>query len=637
MVSRINPDTGRPEIIFGGESHPVPTAIHIDHAGKKLFGQEAVDESEHDRAGYFDGLKQSLGDPTSDYIFHGRPYSRMLLLSLFLEWIREKVEREILFEPVDHAVITIPALYGKLQRNDLVAAAQKAGFKCTETDLLDEPVAAGYAFLLTMQGTPMEKNPLVVDWGGGTLDIAVLEQSDGSIIAHGDLVGGKEDLGGKDIDEAILSHVDRWPEANGQQRLKEQPIERNSRIKRDLERCKQRFSSKESVEIRLILDKGIWTTQWDRGDFEKVITPFVEIAAREAWTLTQKACKLNIYPSQVLLVGGSSRLRLLEIVLKQQLNIEPTHWVDHREAVAYGAARMAHEKYNREPKPVKGIDINIDYQVAAELGSRAEINVEGKTIRFLLPTNFQDGTIMRLKGQGHAGTNGGEPGHLLITLHYSKDTPALGSLLSLTFSPPEYGIFIRIFKRDLIKNESDIEKTHFSFGADMIMTNNGSDPLNNMTLRLQRAEGNNHLGPTLVAKALDADERIRITMIDTEWLLLPGDQIEIQWHRSKAPLRHTVTKVDCFDHPKPLLPVIATWIPGAFTGKVLEITNVDASALKSVTVKTITGKATIELLSPNQPHRVGWTEFSDTRNLKTGEIIEINCAGYAPSVGIIVE
>jgi molecular chaperone DnaK len=191
MISRWDPQSGRPEIVFGGGSLPlIPAAIHIDHTGRMEFGQDAVDQSEHDPSGYFPDLKRHLGI-RSPLIIHGRSYTIVQLCSEFLGWLKKQIEEQVIFEKIDRAVITVPALYGKVQRDDLLASANACGLTA---ELLDEPLAAGLAFLDQVQHSRLDDNILVVDWGGGTLDLVVLDRSDGAITLHSDLVGGRSFL-----------------------------------------------------------------------------------------------------------------------------------------------------------------------------------------------------------------------------------------------------------------------------------------------------------------------------------------------------------------------------------------------------------------------------------------------------------
>ncbi|HRQ87384.1 MAG TPA: Hsp70 family protein, partial [Bacteroidia bacterium] len=96
------------------------------------------------------------------------------MASEFLRHIKERVESEHFHGKIDHAVITVPAKYGPAARGDLETAVKSAGFSSFE--LLDEPIAAGIAFLDEKGESELGNEILVFDWGGGTLDIAMVER-----------------------------------------------------------------------------------------------------------------------------------------------------------------------------------------------------------------------------------------------------------------------------------------------------------------------------------------------------------------------------------------------------------------------------------------------------------------------------
>jgi molecular chaperone DnaK len=116
----------------------------LDSQGNYLFGDDAEDNRATDGAGYVSRFKRDLQTNVPKHI-HGRTITPVELTAKFLTHVRERVEEEALHGPVGHAVITVPALYGPAAKANLKEAVKQAGF--TDFDLLDEPVAAGFAFL----------------------------------------------------------------------------------------------------------------------------------------------------------------------------------------------------------------------------------------------------------------------------------------------------------------------------------------------------------------------------------------------------------------------------------------------------------------------------------------------------------
>jgi molecular chaperone DnaK len=212
LVCRWDERRQQPVEIRLGRLGPMPTSIHVDSSGKPdLFGD--------DPAGYVSRVKRYLGRK-APLVLHGKPSDPVSLVSEFLRHVRSRIEEEALHGPVGYTVITVPALFGPAAKASLKQAAETAGF--SNFELLDEPVAGGLAFLHDSPATVQGQNFLVFDWGGGTLDLAVVRRDGENLLEVPNLLGGDIALGGEDIDDSIVERVSAMLTSQGRPSLEEQ-------------------------------------------------------------------------------------------------------------------------------------------------------------------------------------------------------------------------------------------------------------------------------------------------------------------------------------------------------------------------------------------------------------------------------
>jgi molecular chaperone DnaK len=271
--------------------------------------------------------------------FAGRDFSLQQISAVVLREIRE-IASQALGEPVERAVITVPAYYNDHQRNAVREAGKLAGL--TVERIVNEPTAAALAF---GHGKKLDKRVLVYDLGGGTFDASVLEiQGDVYEVVS---TGGDTFLGGVDFDGQLLDHlVYKFMEANGftppDDRVVWQRIsdaaeatkvalsERESAVAHVPFLC--RSPSGASVELKV---------EVSRAELEELTGRLVDRSIEVCREVLQAR---NLAPSdvdEVLLVGGQSRMPLVWKRIRDEFGKEPNHGVHPDEAVALGAALLA--------------------------------------------------------------------------------------------------------------------------------------------------------------------------------------------------------------------------------------------------------------------------------------------------------
>ena len=345
LVCRWDERRQQPVEIRLGRLGPMPTSIHVDSSGKPdLFGDDADDNQVFDPAGYVSRVKRYLGRK-APLVVHGKIHDPVSLVSEFLRHLRSRIEEEALHGPVGHTVITVPALFGPAAKASLKQAAETAGF--SNFELLDEPVAGGLAFLHDCSATVQGQNFLVFDWGGGTLDLAVVRRDGENLVEVPNLLGGDIALGGEDIDDSIVEGVSAMLISQGRPSLEEQQEKYLTHARRALTAGKELLSRKQTHTFRFELGDGPLEFAWDRAQFEEVIASSVERAVFQTKRLVEKSVAASVALDGIILIGGSSKFPMIERRLAEVTGIKILKYDHSQEAVARGAALRAHARVSQ--------------------------------------------------------------------------------------------------------------------------------------------------------------------------------------------------------------------------------------------------------------------------------------------------
>lgn len=332
LVSHINHQTNIPETIRLGVGRDyIPTSAYIDSEGVISFGDEADDMLEDCTGRYLRGFKMKLGSstPLHMYLENGQP--RMLtakeLVKSYLQHIRQRVQQEVYHgEAVTAATITRPVNFSPAQCEELKQAALNAGFHTV--NFATEPEAAGLAFCRQCSSNAFKHSALIVDWGGGTLDFALVTRHGNAIHTHSCLTGGDTTMGGEKFDEKL------WIHAGNAINNKLNPITQLPKVRR----AKEQLSSKDSTVLRLSYEGGTCPPlPIKRIDFEKLITDDINSAVHKIQALLSRI-PAEHQPEMLLLVGGSSKIPLIKKKLEAACHLPAHSWDKSREAVAIGAA-----------------------------------------------------------------------------------------------------------------------------------------------------------------------------------------------------------------------------------------------------------------------------------------------------------
>lgn len=333
-VARINEATGKPEVIKNSFDSPItPSVLCFEPDGNVLFGEDAKNMQGMGNTNAIAFFKRNMGNEMFSVEYYGKSYNASELSSILLKKLVEEAEQTC-GEKIDSAVITVPAYFTHKERQATINAGKKAGLNVLA--IINEPTAAAFAYGLNDKEN--EQTVLIYDLGGGTFDITIARINKNKIdIMASD---GNHELGGKDWDDCIARYlVQEFNEQYGVDLSEDDEMVASLLV--TAENVKKQLTSKDEVSVPIVYKdiRGIVTIT--EALFEN-ISSFLLGTTKE---LTENLIvAIGLTWSDItgaILVGGSTRMRMIHNYVKEMSGKEPLSGVNVDEAVSLGAAIKA--------------------------------------------------------------------------------------------------------------------------------------------------------------------------------------------------------------------------------------------------------------------------------------------------------
>ena len=347
-MSMIGPD-GKPVSVAIGEDGTVwgsktllPSAVFVEDNGNILVGQAAMRSRLRKPDCFRMEFKRNLGEDTP-LLLGGRSFRVEELYTELLLHMKACVKK-ITDEDIELAYLTCPATYRKDKKERLISAAKAAGL--FQVELVPEPTAAAMSYVSA--GYVKDGQTLLVyDFGGGTFDAALIQYKGGAFLPLGEPLGLPR-CGGIDMDRLIYQDMMKAVDPDTLamlQKKQEKYLRFAGKLSENAVSIKRHLSSAQTATEFISLDLDEWEYVLDREHFEQMIAPMVSQTIHVCEDALTSAGLEKSGLSAVVLVGGTSRVPLVQQMVQQFAGKVPVYAApDVDLAVVQGA--LSYRLYN---------------------------------------------------------------------------------------------------------------------------------------------------------------------------------------------------------------------------------------------------------------------------------------------------
>jgi molecular chaperone DnaK len=331
-------DNGQPWVIPDEDGElMLPSCVGLDGNGKLLVGREALRQYAAAPERTVKSIKRQMGTDHKTKL-GDREYLPQEISAIILRTLKQRAETT-LGEAVSQAVITVPAYFTDAQRQATKEAGEIAGFEVLQ--IINEPTAAALTYDFRTEET---ERVLVYDLGGGTFDVSIVEimgEVTEVLASH-----GNNRLGGDDFDRRLQLHLAELFQQTHRQAVPDDPV-LQARLERAAERAKMNLSAHAFNTVRepFLVSQGKTALHLEielsRETFEGLIRSMLE-ETLEAIDRALADAKLDASElDRVILVGGSTRIPLVQRLVANHLGQAPIDGIQPDLCVALGAAIQA--------------------------------------------------------------------------------------------------------------------------------------------------------------------------------------------------------------------------------------------------------------------------------------------------------
>eukprot|EP00913_Durusdinium_trenchii_P023332 g21910.t1 len=331
-------NNGEPRVLNNADNRPItPSVVLLGDEGRVMVGPSferiSIEQPDH----VVEAVKREMGNKDYYKVYQNKKLTPEFISALIVKKLKQDAESSI--GPIANAVLTVPYYFNDVRRKATQDAGRIAGLNVV--DIINEPTAAtlAYAWKIGELGrtdlAQKEKTILVYDLGGGTFDVTVVKYTPTHfrvLATDGDVM-----LGGLDWSARLVDHVAE----QFQRKFGEDPKTDPESLRvftQECEDAKRDLSDKAQVPISVYHKGKTLTVALTRGDFERMTADLLQRTKDTTELVMQQA---GINPSQlddVILVGGSTYMPVVEQMLREICKREPSRTVIPEEAVAQGAA-----------------------------------------------------------------------------------------------------------------------------------------------------------------------------------------------------------------------------------------------------------------------------------------------------------
>ena len=301
-----------------------PSVVGVSDNGEILVGEAAKHRLITHPDKTIARFKRSMGTAKTHRLGK-KHYKAEELSAIVLRALKADAEIH-LGQPVNRAIISVPAYFNDVQRKATYAAGKMAGLKVER--LINEPTAAALAYGLSTEED--ENTFLVIDLGGGTFDVSILEIFDGVMEVRSS--AGDAFLGGEDFTTALENHFFEQLETT-REKMKPKDL---GRLRDLANKAKLTLTEKTDVKIKYIYGKSEKELSITRGKFEELTQ---KLQSRMRMPLQRAIADAGLKSAdieRIILVGGATRMPVIRAMVTKLLKKFPEHSLDPDEVIALG-------------------------------------------------------------------------------------------------------------------------------------------------------------------------------------------------------------------------------------------------------------------------------------------------------------
>jgi molecular chaperone DnaK len=331
-------DNGNPVTMKNSDGKVItPSVVLLGDGGHVVVGPTFERISVEEPGHIVEAVKRQMGNKDYFKVYQNKKLTPEFISALILKKLKQDAEKQI--GPITNAVVTVPYYFNDIRRKATQDAGRIAGLNVI--DIINEPTAAtlAYAWMKGELGRPdlknSEKTILVYDLGGGTFDVTVVRYTPTNfrvLATDGDVM-----LGGLDWSRRIVDHVSEQFKRKYGADPREDP-EALLQLSQECEDAKRQLSTKAQCPINAYYQGKTLTVALTRGDFERMTADLMQRTRDTTELVLQQAKTRPEELNEVVLVGGSTYMPVVEQMLKDVCRRTPSRELKPEEAVAQGAA-----------------------------------------------------------------------------------------------------------------------------------------------------------------------------------------------------------------------------------------------------------------------------------------------------------